>query len=164
MLSLSWARIKYILLLIIISVFGFKTYSYLHQPNISSNITSVDTIFSNDFSNTGNNIKIIYFGFTHCPDICPAQLAILGSALNNLSKENLSKIQPIFITLDPERDTSQITKEYASHFHKSIQGMTLKPYKIAILAKQYGIIYKPFWYVVERACHVVVVRCVVMVC
>ncbi|ASK79788.1 SCO family protein [Paraphotobacterium marinum] len=142
MLSLSWRRVKYIFLLIIISIMGFKTYSYLHQPNIEPNITSYDTSFSKVFSNTGNKIKVIYFGFTHCPDVCPAQLAILSSALNSLSKENLSKIEPIFITLDPGRDTSQITKEYASHFHRSIQGITLSTHKIDILAKQYGIIYK----------------------
>ena len=142
MLSLSWGTIKYIFLLIIISILGFKTYSYLHQPNISPNITTADPSFSEVFSSSGNKIKVIYFGFTHCPDVCPAQLAILSSALNNISKDDLSKIEPIFITLDPKRDTSQITQEYASHFHRSIKGMTLSTQKIDILAKQYGIIYK----------------------
>ena len=142
MLSLSWKKVKYIFLLLIISIFGFKTYSYLHQTNTAPNIKSSDTSFSKVFSNTGNKVKVIYFGFTHCPDVCPTQLAILSSALNNLSKENLSKIEPIFITLDPERDTSQITKEYASHFHRSIQGVTLSTHKIDTLAKQYGVIYK----------------------
>ena len=64
MLSLSWGKIKYIFLLIIISILGFKTYSYLHQPSISPNITSADTSFSKVFSSSGNKIKVIYFGFT----------------------------------------------------------------------------------------------------
>ncbi len=59
--------------------------------------------------------SIVYFGFTHCPDICPLGLATITQALAQLGPQG-TKIQPIFITLDPERDTAEVLKSYLSGF------------------------------------------------
>lgn len=67
--------------------------------------------------------SIIYFGFTHCPDICPDELDKLGIMLNELEKKGV-QVQPIFITCDPARDTPEVLKEYLSEFHPSIVGLT----------------------------------------
>ena len=67
--------------------------------------------------------SIIYFGFTHCPDICPDELDKLGVMLNELEKKSIH-VQPIFITCDPARDTPDVLKEYLSEFHPSIVGLT----------------------------------------
>lgn len=67
--------------------------------------------------------SIIYFGFTHCPDICPDELDKLGLMLTELKKNGI-QLQPIFITCDPARDSPEVLKEYLSEFHKDIIGLT----------------------------------------
>ncbi|CCD22876.1 putative thioredoxin peroxidase SCO2 NDAI_0A07220 [Naumovozyma dairenensis CBS 421] len=70
---------------------------------------------------------IIYFGFSHCPDICPEELDKLGVWLDDLKKRRGSehvKIQPIFITCDPNRDTPEVLKAYLKDFHPDIVGVT----------------------------------------
>ena len=66
---------------------------------------------------------LVFFGFTNCPDVCPVTLDKLTSALDQLGDE-ASRVQPLFITIDSFRDKPGILKEYVSHFHKSILGLT----------------------------------------
>lgn len=67
--------------------------------------------------------KLVFFGFTHCPDICPATLDKLTTALGTLGAEG-EKIQPLFITTDAGRDTPEVMKAYISGYHPSIVGLT----------------------------------------
>lgn len=82
--------------------------------------------------------KIIYFGFTYCPAICPTELAKMTAALNSLGAD-AEKIQPLFITVDPERDTVEAMKNYVSLFHPSLIGLTGAPDDIARVLKDYKI-------------------------
>jgi len=66
---------------------------------------------------------LVFFGFTHCPDICPTTLAEIAQIMNRLETD-ADKVQPLFITVDPERDTPEIMAEYVSIFHSSIIGLT----------------------------------------
>lgn len=66
---------------------------------------------------------LVFFGFTHCPDICPVTLDKMTSVLNKLG-DAAASVQPLFISVDPARDTPDVLKEYVSHFHKSILGLT----------------------------------------
>ncbi len=68
--------------------------------------------------------QMVYFGFTFCPDICPTELQKITEALNNTSPEIVEKIQPIFISVDPERDTSEVLKQYLSSFYPKFVGFT----------------------------------------
>ncbi|PVZ96766.1 hypothetical protein BB558_000825 [Smittium angustum] len=70
--------------------------------------------------------KLIYFGFCHCPDICPDELDKIGEALDILdkNKETKDKITPIFITCDPQRDSPEVIKSYLEEFHPKIIGLT----------------------------------------
>lgn len=67
--------------------------------------------------------SIIYFGFSHCPDICPDELDKLGAWLTELKKRDIN-LQPVFITCDPARDPPEVLKEYLSEFHPDIIGLT----------------------------------------
>lgn len=67
--------------------------------------------------------KLVFFGFTHCPDICPAALDKITAALNTAGVP-AERIQPLFITIDPSRDTTEVMKEYLSTYHPSILGLT----------------------------------------
>ena len=89
--------------------------------------------------------KVVYFGFAHCPDICPTDLAALGQALRKLEKEDpqrARKVQPIFITTDPERDTPAVLKEFVRAFHPRVVGLTGTPQQVADAAKAYAIYYE----------------------
>ena len=80
-------------------------------------------------------LMIVYFGYTFCPDVCPADLMAITQALDALGPA-ASGIQPIFITVDPERDT-KLLAEYVSAFHKSLIGLTGSPDEIRKVANAY---------------------------
>lgn len=84
---------------------------------------------------------LIYFGFANCPDICPTELQSMGNAMDLLGGE-AAKVVPIFITVDPERDTPQVLKDYVSSFHPRMVGLTGTPEQIAQVAKAYRVYYQ----------------------
>lgn len=67
---------------------------------------------------------LVYFGFTHCPDVCPLGLTTIAEALNGLPEATVKKIQPLFITVDPERDTAKSLHAYIPLFHEKLLGLT----------------------------------------
>jgi protein SCO1/2 len=88
--------------------------------------------------------RIVYFGFAHCPDVCPTDLAQIGQALRTLEKSDsamAAKIVPIFITVDPERDTPAVIKDYVAAFHPRLVGLTGTPQQIADVAKKFAVYY-----------------------
>ncbi|PKM46114.1 MAG: SCO family protein [Gammaproteobacteria bacterium HGW-Gammaproteobacteria-1] len=89
-----------------------------------------------------NKVVILYFGYTWCPDVCPTSLALLGMALHKLEPRELAVIQPLFISVDPERDTVERLAEYTAYFHPALKGATGTPQQIADLARRYGVAYR----------------------
>ena len=85
-----------------------------------------------------DKIKIIYFGYTYCPDICPTGLATISEALNQLGS-GATEVKPIFITLDPKRDSVEVMADYHQHFHKSFSYLTGTEKQINSVAKLYRI-------------------------
>ena len=83
-------------------------------------------------------VVLIYFGYTFCPDVCPTSLASLAQALSALTPAELEKTKSFLISVDPERDTPDVLKVYAPHFHPSITGLSGTPEQIAQVARQYG--------------------------
>jgi cytochrome oxidase Cu insertion factor (SCO1/SenC/PrrC family) len=68
-------------------------------------------------------LMLVYFGFSWCPDICPADLQAIGLALDKLGSD-AARVQPLFVTVDPERDTSEHLAEYVKLFHPRLIGLT----------------------------------------
>jgi len=68
-------------------------------------------------------LMLVYFGFTYCPDVCPTDLMAIGQALERLGPD-ADAVQPVFITLDPERDTAEHLAEYVPLFHPRLLGLT----------------------------------------
>lgn len=98
------------------------------KPLIGGNFLLVDTenipFTHENLKNNEKKFNIVYFGFTHCPDVCPDELDKLGDMLDNLKKNHDVELQPIFITCDPARDSPEIIKQYLEDFHPSIVGLT----------------------------------------
>ncbi|MGC1562506.1 MAG: SCO family protein [Bradyrhizobium sp.] len=84
-------------------------------------------------------LMIVYFGYTFCPDVCPADLMAITQALDALGPEATS-IQPIFITIDPERDMG-VLKDYVAAFHSSFIGLAGSPGEIRKIANSYKAFY-----------------------
>ncbi len=87
-------------------------------------------------------VVLIYFGYTMCPDICPTNLAMMSNALNQMNDNELSYVQGIFISVDPQRDTVEKLSEYTHYFHPLIKGMSSTPEVIRELAERYGAAYQ----------------------
>ena len=88
--------------------------------------------------------RIIYFGYTNCPDICTPDVQNLMAGLKAFEKtspELAKKIQPIFITVDPERDKPAVLKQFAAAFHPRLIGLTGTPADIAATAKKFAVYY-----------------------
>ena len=85
-------------------------------------------------------LTLIFFGFTHCPDICPMTLNKLDIVLDKIDKSNKKKLKVFFISVDPERDTPEVVKDYLSSFDEKFVGITGEPEKIFLLSRSWGII------------------------
>ncbi len=83
-------------------------------------------------------LMLVYFGFTYCPDVCPTDLQAIGLAMDRLGSD-ADNVQPLFITVDPERDTSQHLADYVSLFHPRLIGLTGSPDAIRKAADAYKV-------------------------
>ena len=83
----------------------------------------------------------IYFGYTYCPEVCPTTLFDLSRWIKELG-QNASKLNYVFVTVDPERDTPQLMHAYVASFDKHIRGFTGTPAQISKIAKEYRVYYK----------------------
>tara|TARA_Y100001934_G_C12374797_1_gene788574 strand:+ start:1927 stop:2547 length:621 start_codon:yes stop_codon:yes gene_type:complete len=81
---------------------------------------------------------LIYFGYIHCPDICPHNLQIMTEALERPG-EQAERVQPIFITSDPARDTQELLAEYVENFHPALVGLTGSETQIRAVPKVYRV-------------------------
>jgi protein SCO1/2 len=86
-------------------------------------------------------VVLLYFGYTFCPDICPTSLVATAAALKALTPAELARVQTIFISVDPKRDTVKQLAEYVRFFHPSIIGATGTAEQIAEIAQRYGVSY-----------------------
>ncbi|XP_057947802.1 protein SCO1 homolog 1, mitochondrial isoform X2 [Malania oleifera] len=84
---------------------------------------------------------LIYFGFTHCPDICPDELQKLAAAVDKIKERAGIEIVPVFISVDPERDTVEQVHEYVKEFHPNLVGLTGSPDEIRKVARAYRVYY-----------------------
>ncbi len=84
--------------------------------------------------------RLIYFGYTFCPDACPTELQVMAQALETMGTDG-AKVQPIFITIDPARDTVKQMAAYVPQFDKRLVGLTGTPQQIATVAREYKVYY-----------------------
>ena len=83
---------------------------------------------------------LVYFGYTFCPDVCPTTLSAMADAMDKLGTA-ADRVQLLFITVDPKRDTPSVVKQYAAAFGPRVQGLTGSENEIARVAKEYRVYY-----------------------
>ena len=95
------------------------------------------TVTDKDFR---GKYMLVYFGYTFCPDVCPTTLNAVADAMDKLGPA-AGRIKPLFITVDPKRDTAAVVKQYTAAFGPNIEGLTGTPDEIATVAKEYRVYY-----------------------
>lgn len=93
------------------------------------------------FDDLKDKLLLVSFGYTHCPDICPTNLAVNGQVLNQLDPAQRARIRVIMVSVDPARDTPEYLKSYLAFFHPDILGLRINEPALAALSKAFGAIY-----------------------
>jgi protein SCO1/2 len=83
---------------------------------------------------------LVYFGFTYCPDVCPTELGTIAASMDALG-DQAERVTPVFVTVDPERDTPEVMADYVSRFHPRMMGLTGTPEQVAAAARAYRVFY-----------------------
>jgi len=86
-------------------------------------------------------VVTVFFGFTHCPDVCPVTLAEMAQVVRELGPDG-SRVQVLFVTVDPERDTQQVLKQYVPSFNPAFLGLYGDAEATARVAKEFKIYYR----------------------
>jgi protein SCO1/2 len=84
---------------------------------------------------------VLFFGYTHCPDYCPMTLTLLAQAMNTLSEQEREQLRVLFISVDPERDTPALLKEYTDYFGPEVIGLTGSKDQLDDVTKRYRTAY-----------------------
>ncbi|GAB6078630.1 SCO family protein [Hydrogenobaculum acidophilum] len=136
------------LTLIFVSIFSILLFSCEKPQNIdikgrpfNFKLLSKDKQVSLKDYEKRYKVILIYFGYTHCPDVCPTVLHRLSSMYDMLGSDR-KYVKVLFITLDPKRDTPSIANEYAKFFNKNFSGLSGNPNYIKKVADNYGVVYK----------------------
>jgi len=159
----------FILLGLAAALIGFGVYNMTRMPpSRYSDIHSKFSLHSVDGPVTSRDmlgkVGIIYFGYTHCPDVCPGTLGNIGAALNLLDSDELAKVMPVFITTDPDRDSPEVMAKYVHHFNSHILGLSGTSKETEAAAKSFlsgyrkGVPDKKGNYTVSHASFIIIVR------
>jgi protein SCO1/2 len=116
--------------------------SVLQEPNLAAEIVLRGDSGPVRMSDYRGRIILLYFGYTSCPDICPATLANLKLALGNLSAEEAAQVQVIFVSVDPNRDTPEKLGRYARLFGPNFIGATGTREEIDLMTSAFNVYYK----------------------
>jgi len=87
-------------------------------------------------------VVLLYFGYTLCPDVCPTSLAAISAGLNKLTPAEQKKVAVLFVSVDPERDSLDRLKAYATAFHPLVTGISGAPTEVAEVARKFGAFYQ----------------------
>jgi protein SCO1/2 len=90
----------------------------------------------------GDDWQLIYFGFTFCPDVCPTSLSDMAAALDLMAPEAAARVQPLLISIDPERDTADQLASYVPLFHPRLIGLTGTEAQVAEVAREFRVYYQ----------------------
>lgn len=89
-----------------------------------------------------DQLAVLFFGYTHCPDVCPMSMAVMRQALAELDEGDRARVVPVMISVDPERDTLERLAEYVGYFGDAFIGATGTPAQLEEIAERYGVVWR----------------------
>ena len=111
-------------------------------PDLGGDFALVSDQGPVELSDFRGKVVPIYFGFTHCPDVCITSLSSIAAGLKELTEDELALVQPLFITIDPERDDPERVGEYARYFYPGMLGLTGSLEDVTKVAKAHFVIFE----------------------
>lgn len=87
-------------------------------------------------------LVVLFFGYTHCPDVCPTTLSDMAQALKRLEPDVARRVQVLFVSVDPERDTPDTLKAYVPYFHPDFLGLYGTPSQVETAAREFQVVYR----------------------
>jgi len=141
----------FLLILVVVGAFGLNHYVFNHNASsqqqnnglMGGPIELPST--RGDFSLTQleqDQVAVVTFGYTYCPDVCPMNQAVKKQALAELTEEQRARVVPLMISVDPERDSLERLEEYTGFFGDSFIGATGSQQQLEELAERYGVIWR----------------------
>ncbi len=136
--------------IMVLAVAGLLIASVIALALFSSNTPDSTEMADGDFtlhSNKGpvslsqfrGQAVLLFFGYTHCPDVCPTTMTNVADAMALLSKDEEARVQPLFITVDPARDTVEHLARYVGFFHPKLIGLSGSEHEIKAVAEKYSV-------------------------
>lgn len=113
----------------------------LNQPSPKPEFILTDTSGNAfDFQKvTHGDVTLLYFGYTNCPDVCPTQMATLGTALRQMPADTVNRVKVVFVTTDPQRDTPEVLRQWLDHFDQRFIGLTGSQATIELAERTTGV-------------------------
>ena len=148
----SLLRILTVMLVLIALLWGIILYVYINNNSKSDyygivyereapEVTLTDQDGSKvNVSDFKGKVVLLFFGYTHCPDICPMTMSVMSSVMDKMG-DKAERVQVVFITVDPERDTQEKLKRYVPYYNENFIGLTGTPEEIDKVADDYNIFY-----------------------
>jgi len=148
----SRLKVLYSVAAVIIAI-AVGTYALMMTPSVIKEISIGEALVGGPFSLTdqsgrrvtekdfGGKFMLVYFGYTFCPDVCPTELQVMMAALDTIGAK-AERITPVFITIDPARDTVETIKSYVENFGPRLVGLTGTADEIAAAAQAYRVYYE----------------------
>ncbi|MBC8259443.1 MAG: SCO family protein [SAR324 cluster bacterium] len=142
-------RILLSFLLLLLFSFGNIVSLSAHEKSVSGSkefhggdfiLKSAEGRFS--LKDLRGSVVLLFFGYTSCPNVCPISLATISNVFSQMSPTELKRTTALFISLDPEKDTLEILKQYTNYFNSNIVGLTDDIKTVIKVAEQYGVKYK----------------------
>lgn len=141
-------KIIYSIVLAVALALGIFSFLQMQQPSnaqISNKLGGDFSLPTQDgpfhLKDYRNKVVVIYFGYASCPDVCPTALAMMGNTLKRMPEKIVDMIQPVFISVDPKRDTLDKLKLYGQYFHPKLIAGSTKKAEIDRIVRQYGAFY-----------------------
>lgn len=139
-------RLLLLVLTVLALVCNKKEYIYpdtFHPPWPASEIElkhgTAPYSLTRDLKENRPAVTLLFFGFTHCPDICPATMQRAAEALRGLEPGELAKVRFLFVTVDPDRDSPDIARAYAEKFHPTMMGLSGTAQEVKTVIKSYAV-------------------------
>ncbi len=143
---LAGAFLLVVAALVLWNVLRPAPYSYLSEPLSNPTVATDFTLLSASgpvhLSDWDGKVVVLFFGYTHCPDVCPTEMMQLATITASLPAADRERVAVAMISVDPERDTPQVMATYAHAFSPTFHGLTGTPDAIAAVAKQYFVSYQ----------------------
>lgn len=135
--------------LVIGGAYFVRTIGVREPPSVTTGEAAIRSEFSL-IDHNGNRVteadflgrwQLVFFGFTYCPDVCPTTLAYMANVLDRFGGE-VERVAPIFITVDPSRDTPEVMAEHVQAFHPKLVGLTGSEAAVAAAAQSFRVYYE----------------------